>query len=209
MSTLKLIALAFLAGLAAHAAHAADAPDPTVARVDKFHDALLTTMKQGEALGTAGRFKKLEPEVDVAFDLAAMTKFTVGPAWAKMTEDEHKSLIAAFRRMTIANYAHNFDVFKGQKFATDPKVEVRGLDRLVKSQVIPEAEKPVNLTYRMREVGGTWKIIDVIYEFVSQLATRRSEFASTVASGGAPALVKKLDELSDKLMAGKGRSASQ
>ena len=72
-----------------------------------------------------------------------------------------------------------------------------------------DGEKPVNLIYRLREVGGTWKIIDVIYEFVSQLATRRSEFASTVAAGGAPALVKKLDELSDKLMAGKGRSASQ
>jgi phospholipid transport system substrate-binding protein len=209
MSTLKLIALAFLASLAVHAAHAADTPDPVVARVDKFHDALLATMKQGEALGTVGRFKKLEPEVDAAFDLAAMTKFTVGPPWTKMTEDEHKALIAAFRRMTIANYAHNFDVFKGQKFATDPKVEARGPDRLVKSQVIPEGEKPVNLTYRLRDVGGSWKIIDVIYEFVSQLATRRSEFASTVAAGGAPALVKKLDALSDKLMAGKGRSASQ
>jgi hypothetical protein len=38
---------------------------------------------------------------------------------------------------------------------------------------------------------------------VSQLATRRSDFAATVATGGAPALIKKLDEISDKLMAGK------
>jgi len=209
MGTLKLIALAFLASFV-YAAHAADdVPDPALAPVDKFHNALLATMKQGEALGTAGRFKKLEADIDATFDFAAMTKFTVGPAWAKMTEDEHKSLIAAFRRMTIASYAHNFDAFKGQKFVTDPKVQVRGPDHLVKSQVVPEGEKPVNLTYRMRKVGEAWKVIDVIYEFVSQLATRRSEFASTVQSGGAPALVKKLDELSDKLMASKGRSASQ
>ena len=85
------------------------------------------------------------------------------------------------------------------------RADVRGPDRLVKSQVIPENEKPVNLTYRLRKSGEDWKIIDVIYEFVSQLATRRSDFASTVASGGAPALVEKLDEISDKLMAGKGR----
>lgn len=180
-----------------------------VARVEAFHEALLATMKQGESLGTAGRYNKLEPEVDVAFDLAAMTKFTVGPAWSKMTPDEHRVLITAFRRMTIASYAHNFDVYKGQKFVTDPKVEVRGPDHLVRAQVIPKGEKPVNLTYRMRQVGQEWKVIDVIYEFVSQLATRRSDFAATVASGGAPALVKKLDEISDKLMKSKGRSAAR
>jgi phospholipid transport system substrate-binding protein len=204
---LRLIAFSFC--LLAFAAHAADAPDPAVARIDKFHEALLAAMKQGETLGSAGRFKKLEPEVDAAFDLATMTKFTVGPSWTKMTDDERKAVIAAFRRMTVASYAHNFDVYKGQKFVTDPKVEARDPDRLVKAQVVPEGEKPVNLTYRMRQVGQEWKVIDVIYEFVSQLATRRSDFAATVTSGGAPALVKKLDEISDKLMKSKGRSAAR
>jgi phospholipid transport system substrate-binding protein len=176
--------------------------DPAVARIDKFHDALLAVMKDGPKLGIEGRYKKLEADVDSLFDLATMTKFTVGPPWAKMSPQEQASLVAAFRRMTIASYARNFSAFKGQKFQTDPKAEDRAPDRLVKSQVIPQGEKPVNLVYRMRESGGSWRVIDVIYEFVSQLATRRSDFASTVASGGAPALVKKLDEISDKLMKG-------
>lgn len=199
------IALALLALMVA--LPAAAETDPAVARIEKFHDTLITAMKQGETLGTAGRFKKIEGEIDKTFDFAVMTKFTVGPPWIKMSADEHKALTTAFRRMTIASYAHNFDVFKGQKFVTEPKAEDRAPDRLVKAQVLPEGEKPVNLTYRMRQAGGEWKVIDVIYEFVSQLATRRSEFASTVAAGGAPALVKKLDDLSDKLMASKGRSA--
>lgn len=176
--------------------------DPAVARIEKFHDALLAAMKDGPKLGVQGRFKKLEGDVDALFDMATMTKFTVGPAWTKMTADEQKALIAAFRRMTIASYARNFNAFKGQKFVTDPKAEDRAPDRLVKAQVIPQGEKPVNLVYRMRDSGGSWRVIDVIFEFVSQLATRRSDFASTVATGGAPALVKKLDEISDKLMEG-------
>lgn len=184
------------------AASVAAADDPAVARIAKFHDALLAVMKDGPKLGVEGRYKKLESDVDTLFDLASMTKFTVGPAWAKMTADEQKALVAAFRRMTIASYARNFNAFKGQKFVTDPKAEDRAPDRLVKAQVIPDGEKPVNLVYRMRETGGSWRVIDVIFEFVSQLATRRSDFASTVASGGAPALVKKLDEISDKLMKG-------
>lgn len=176
--------------------------DPAVARIEKFHDALLAAMKDGPKLGVQGRFKKLEGDVDALFDMATMTKFTVGPAWTKMTAEEQKALIAAFRRMTIASYARNFNAFKGQKFVTDPKAEDRAPDRLVKAQVIPQGEKPVNLVYRMRDSGGSWRVIDVIFEFVSQLATRRSDFASTVATGGAPALVKKLDEISDKLMEG-------
>ena len=183
-------------------AGASAAADPAVARIDKFHEALLGIMKDGPKLGVEGRYKKIEADVDALFDLATMTKFTVGPAWAKMSAQEQASLIAAFRRMTIASYARNFNEFKGQKFVTDPKAEDRVPDRLVKSQVIPAGEKPVNLVYRMRESGGSWRVIDVIYEFVSQLATRRADFASTVASGGAPALVKKLDEISDKLMKG-------
>ena len=193
--------VAFLVGLFAAAAAMADA-DPAVARIEKFHDTLIAVMKDGPKLGAEGRYKRLEGDVDALFDLAAMTKFTVGPPWARMTADEQKSLIAAFRRMTISSYARNFNSFNGQKFVTDPKADDRAPDRLVKSQVIPVGEKPVNLIYRMRESGGSWRVIDVIFEFVSQLATRRSDFASTVATGGAPALVKKLNEISDKQMKG-------
>jgi phospholipid transport system substrate-binding protein len=184
-------------------AAAASQPEPTIRQIESFHATLLDVMKKGAELGIEGRYKKLAPQIDAVFDLPAMTRFTVGPAWATMAEADHKSLIAAFRRMTVASYAYNFDSFKGQKFVVDPKVEVRNAERLVKSQVLPEGEKPVNLTYRMRESEGTWRIIDVIYEYVSQVATRRSDFSATVADGGAAALVKKLDEISDKLMRGK------
>ncbi|MBI1209852.1 MAG: hopanoid biosynthesis protein HpnM [Alphaproteobacteria bacterium] len=198
MRSLSFLLLA--SALSVARAFAADAPGPAVQQIKKFHAALIEVMKKGDELGIAGRYKKLEAPIDEAFDLASMTRFAVGPAWSKMTDDEHASLITAFRRMTLASYAHNFKSFKGQKFVTEPTAEVRNTERLVKSQVVPVGEKPVNLTYRMRESGGTWKVVDVIYEFVSQVATRRSDFASTVADGGAPALVKKLDEISDKLM---------
>lgn len=179
------------------------AADNNTALVDKFHGALVETMKQGKALGIEGRYRKLEPEIASAFDLEAMTRFTVGPKWPAMSDDEHKALVTAFRRMTVASYARNFDEFKDQQFITDPVVEVRGPDRLVKSQIIPKGQKAVNLVYRMRETGGAVRIIDVIYEYVSQLATKRADFASTVNGGGAVALVKKLNEISDKLMKGK------
>jgi phospholipid transport system substrate-binding protein len=200
MSLLRtlLVALVVMPMLATLSAQAGG--DPNLQVIERFHAALLDTLKQGKALGIQGRYKKLEPEVDAAFDLKAMTQFTVGPKWAGMSEADRASVVAAFRRMTIASYASNFKEFKDQQFMLDQKVEVRGVDRIVKSQIIPKGEKPVNLRYRLREAGGAARIIDVIYESVSQIATRRSDFAATVNDGGAPALVKKLDEISDRLM---------
>ncbi len=200
MSALRVL-VCVLCLLSVDSANAASS-DPNIAVVEKFHGALLDTMKQGQALGIEGRYKKLEPGVDAAFDLPAMTKFAVGPAWSAMSDDDHKSLIKAFRHMTVASYARNFDEFKGQLFTTDPQVEIRGADRLVKSQIIPQGQKPVNLVYRIRETASVPKFIDVIYEYVSQIATKRADFASTIKSGGAPALVKKLNEISSKLMTG-------
>jgi phospholipid transport system substrate-binding protein len=55
----------------------------------------------------------------------------------------------------------------------------------------------------MRESGGSWKVIDVFLEgYVSELAMRRSDFAATLAGGGAPALVARMDQLSNNLLNG-------
>jgi phospholipid transport system substrate-binding protein len=76
----------------------------------------------------------------------------------------------------------------------------RGIDKVVQTRLIPGHDQPVSLIYRMRESGGVWKIIDVYYGSISQLTTRRSDFAGPVASGGAQALITHLNSLSDDLM---------
>ncbi len=191
-------ALAALA-LAGPAARAAPA-DPAAARVEAFDQSLLETMKQGEALGAQGRYRKLAPVVEGAFDLPTMTRFAVGPAWATMPAADRQALVKAFTRLSIASYAHNFDRFGGERFEVDPKVQVRGPDRVVQSRLTPAHGAPVSLTYRLRQAGGGWKIIDVYYGAVSQLTTRRSDFAAPLASGGAKGLLAHLDALSDKLL---------
>ncbi|MBA3812337.1 MAG: ABC transporter substrate-binding protein [Caulobacteraceae bacterium] len=190
-----LAALAF----AAPAARAVPA-DPAAARVEAFDQSLLETMKQGEALGPKGRYRKLVPVVEGAFDLPTMTRFAVGPAWATMSAADRQALVTAFSRLSVASYAHNFDHFAGERFEVDPKVQVRGPDRVVQSRLTPAHGAPVSLTYRLRQAGGGWKIIDVYYGAVSQLTTRRSDFAAPLAGGGAKGLLAHLDALSDKLL---------
>jgi phospholipid transport system substrate-binding protein len=178
----------------------ADAADPAVPAVQSFYATLLDCMKNAKALGVEGRYSKLKPSVEQSFELGTMIKYAVGPTWDTASADDRKALASAFARMTVAQYAGNFDGYDGEKFTVEPKADIRGNDHYVKTALVAK-DQTVAFTYRMRQFGGDWKIIDVLLEgSISQLAVYRSDFAATLKDGGPQALVKKLDHLADKAM---------
>ncbi len=204
MTSRALIFAALLSAAVAPAAIVqAQASDPGAATIEGLNSALLDTMKQAKALGVEGRYRKLEPAVQAAYDLPYMTRIAVGPKWTTLSPQEQASLTKAFTRLTVANYAKNFDGYDGEKFTIDAKIDTRGPDKLVRSHIIQPKDKPVDLIYRMHQaVDGRWKIMDVYYNgSVSELAARRSDFAASI-NVSAGALLKKIDALSDKLMRG-------
>jgi phospholipid transport system substrate-binding protein len=180
----------------------AQALDPAAAKIETFDAALIATMKLGKAAGAQGRDKQIAPAVDATFDLPTMTAFAVGPTWAMTSAEDKAALIAAFRKFTIASYAKNFSSYDGQKIAVDPMVQTRLPDKLVRT-TMSGGGSTVALAYRMRQAGGTWKVIDVLYNgAISQLTTQRSDFTATLANGGVKALVAKLNAQTDKLLKG-------
>lgn len=200
LNVLALTAALALVAFRVPAAVAADM-DPAARQIQNFYAALEDSMKHGRALGMRGRYQAMTPAVDTAFDIPTMIQFIVGANWSTMSDADHKSLIDAFRRMTIASYANNFEDFHGERFDVDANVQNRDSDRFVETTLTPSDGKPVPLIYRMRESNGSWKIIDVMLNgYVSELAMRRSDFASTIASGGAAALARKLNMLADNLL---------
>jgi phospholipid transport system substrate-binding protein len=194
------VAPIFAAAIVAAAAPAlAQASDPAAATVDTLDDALIATMKAGAAAGMKGREAKIGPAIDRAFDLPLMTRLAVGPSWNTIAPADQKALVAAFRRMTVAQYASNFDGYAGQSFVIAPKVETRGGDKLVRTTLKDPKGGDVAIAYRLRQSGGGWKIIDVFYKnSISQIATRRSDFASILQKGGAKALISHLNALAAK-----------
>ena len=200
---IKRITLALaLIFIAAPLAAAQAQTDPAVATVQGFYDTLLASMKGGKALGPQGRFDKLKPAVEQAFDFGTMIKYAVGSGWDSASPADQKALTAAFERMTAAQYAGNFSGFDGEKFVVDPAIVTRGTDRYVSSKLVTK-DQSVTFIYRVRQFGGSWKIIDVLLEGnISQLAVYRSDFAATVKAGGAQALVTKIDALADKALKG-------
>jgi phospholipid transport system substrate-binding protein len=174
----------------------AQSADPAAGTVQTLHSGLLSIMHAGTAAGQTGRARQIAPVVDRTFDVPQMTRLAVGPSWTGMAAADQSALVAAFRSLTIAQYAKNFDSFSGERFATAPEVETRGGDKLVRTTLVVPNGNPEALNYRLRQSGGQWKIIDVYYRnSISQLATRRADFSRVLASGGAKALVVHLNEL--------------
>ncbi len=198
-----LAAVVLLGGALAGSAVTAQTPDPAAQQVQTFYDALLDSMKHAKELGLQGRYNKLKPVIEQTFDLTDMASISIGPdKWATLSPADQQTLTVAFERLTVANYAKNFDGYDGEKFTVDPAVQARGTDRVVQTKLVAK-NQTVPFGYRMRQIGGTWKILDIYLNGnMSQLAIQRSEYGATFSAGGAAALTKKLNEKSEQLLGG-------
>ena len=187
------------ASLAVATAATAQAADPARATVQSLSDGLIAIMKGGKKLGFAGRASAIAPVVDKSFDLPLLTRLAVGPAWTNASAADRTALIAAMRKLTLNQYAGNFDSWSGQAFVIDNNVDTRGTDRLVKTVLTQPKGDSVKISYRLRMSSGSWRVIDVFYQnSISQLTTRRADFEGILAKGGPKALITHLNALADK-----------
>ncbi len=168
--------------------------DPAVQRIQSLDDGLI-----GAARAHDLRSPKVRQLLEQSFNLPVMAQFAVGAPWATLTASERTGVLDALARYTEARYAYEFREFDTQTIVIDPVVQTRGLDRLVRAEVRTPGEAPMKIGYRLREYGGSWRIIDVIYNGVSQLATQRADFATALRTGGAAALIRSLDQSTAKL----------
>jgi len=169
--------------------------------VHSLYDALLSTMKNGRTLGQSGRFTQLEPVIRRTFDIASMARLSVGPSWATLTEAQRQQVTESFGRYISAIYADRFDSYAGQKLQViGEQPAMAGI--MVRSQVIKANGEPVNVNYMMRRNGDSWLISDIYLDAaISEVATRRSEFAAILKSQGIDGLIAALNRKADILTA--------
>ena len=182
-------------------------PQPTFAAsasgsdtVQGLYDTLLSTMKNGRTLGQSGRFVQLEPVVRRTFDIATMARLSVGPSsWATMSESQRQQVIDGFGRYISAIYADRFDSYAGQKLqVTDEQTAAAGV--IVHSQIVKANGEPVTVDYLMHKNGDTWLISDVYLDgAISEVATRRSEFAAILRNEGIDGLIAALNRKANML----------
>jgi len=169
--------------------------------VRSLYDTLLTTMRNGPALGPRGRYAQIEPMIRRVFDIPFMTRLAVGPEWASLNETQRQQVSQAFQRYITAIYAERFDSYSGERLQVIGEQPSTG-GTIITSQIVKSNGEPVNINYLVRQNGGIWQIADVYLDgTISELATRRSEFAAILRAQGINGLIETLNAKANTLAA--------
>jgi phospholipid transport system substrate-binding protein len=166
-----------------------------VRTVEKLHAALLAVMKDAKKLGYQGRYERLAPVLKETYDTPFMAEKSVGRHWKEASPTDQAELVATFTRFMVSNYAGRFDGYSGQTFRIVSEEASAQGSVLVRTRLSDPPGEDVQLDYRLRETGGSWKIIDVYLNgTVSELALRRSEYVSLITRDGWQGLISALDD---------------
>jgi phospholipid transport system substrate-binding protein len=169
--------------------------------VRSLYSTLLSAMQNGPALGPQGRYAQIAPVVRRVFDIPLMTRIAVGPQWAQLGEAQRRQVTDAFARYIAAIYAERFDSYSGERLQVTGEQPSPG-GAIITSRIVKSNGDPVNVNYLMRENDGVWQIADVYLDgTISELATRRSEFADILSRSGIAGLIEALDRKAASLAA--------
>ncbi|HEX3537631.1 MAG TPA: ABC transporter substrate-binding protein [Stellaceae bacterium] len=175
---------------------AAAGPSDTIRQ---FYAELLDTMQHAAQLGPRGRYQKLEAVVFRSFDVPFMARLSIGSEWAGLNPDQKKRAARAYGRYVAAVYATRFDGYSGERLEVTGEQKVRR-GTIVNSRIVKSDGEPVAINYLVHDNLVGYQIRDVYLSgTISELATRRSEFATLLRSGGIDGLIAALNKKADDL----------
>jgi len=179
-------------------AWATDSPDSVVSG---FQEVLIEVMKVASESTVRERFDQLAPAVDAAFHMRLMTQIAIGSYWKKTGDKDRKTIIDAFRGMSISTLATLFDGYNGEVFEHQMNTPGPSETILVKTELIKSDKSRIEIAYVTKKFGREWRIIDVVVAGgISELMVRRSEYRTVLKKEGIKGLIGLLNGKSKQLM---------
>ena len=130
------------------------------------------------------------------FDFEEMAKRSLGSHWRRLGPQQQKEFVTAFTELLETTYADKIDLYEGQQ------VEYVGetIDKNyaeVNTRVIGKGGESYSVDYRLHQVGGKWRIYDVIAENISLVNNYRSQFNRVVVNSSVEELIKRIKQKSN------------
>ena len=167
--------------------------------IRQFYVELQNVMQHAASLGARGRYQKLEPIVLRLFDVPYMARLSIGPSWAKLMTDQKRRMAQAYGRYITALYTTRFDGYSGERFEVLGEQQIKHAT-MIKTRIVKSNGEPVSINFVMHDNDIAWQARDVYLDSaISEVATRRSEFASLLRTSGVDALIASLNKKADDL----------
>jgi len=119
------------------------------------------------------------------FAVKTIGRWVLGRNWNQATEAEQKEYLSLFEDLIVSTYVDRFMAYSGETLTVVKTMPATDQDLLVDTEITnPKGGKPIEVSWRVREMDGLFKIVDVIVASVSMGQTQRAEFASVIRRNG-------------------------
>jgi phospholipid transport system substrate-binding protein len=115
-----------------------------------------------------------------AVDIDGVGRFILGRWWRQASPQEQQDYLKLFEETLIRNLSARFGEYQGVRFSLGRSQQRTEDDVLVNTIIERPNSAPFALDWRVGEVGGQPKVVDVIAEGTSLRLTQRSEYSSVI-----------------------------
>jgi phospholipid transport system substrate-binding protein len=115
-----------------------------------------------------------------AVDVEGVGRFILGRWWRQASPAEQQEYMRLFEETLIRNLSARFGEYQGVRFSLGRTQQRTEDDVLVNTIIERPNQAPFSLDWRVGEVGGQPRVVDVIAEGTSLRLTQRSEYSSVI-----------------------------
>lgn len=192
-----IVAVGLVTGATPPIVQGAEAGEATRSVVRATADDVIAVLKDA-SLSSDQKRDKITAVVERRFDFMTLSRLVMARNWGKLSKEQQEQFVVEFKRHLSITYGKNVENYRDEKVViTGDRAEARG-DWTVKSTIERPTAEDVKVDYRLRQIGGEWKMIDMIVEGVSLVANFRAQFQDIIAKNGPARVIELLREKNDK-----------
>jgi len=133
---------------------------------------------------------KLRAIILPRFDFAEMARRSLGADWSRL-QGREQEFVAAFIQFAEASYTNALGAYRGEKMNYGRETIDNDM-ATVYTEVVGSGGDVTPIVYKMRLVGGDWKVYDVVIDDVSIVGNFHSQFARILKNDSLDGLMAKM-----------------
>lgn len=183
MSQMLISRRVFIAGVAGFGSFPAHAQQIDITRATAFVDRAgqdLVNAINDPRLNQTQRRDKVANILRNAIDIEGTGRFILGRYVRQASPGELQDYLKLFDEIIIRNLSARFGEYRGVKFSLGRSQQRTEEDALVSTLVERPNTPSFTLDWRVAEINGQPKVVDVIAEGTSLRLTTRSEYAAVI-----------------------------
>lgn len=192
---------------------------PNLARAAADPSSFVETLTYGafealrdDKISEAERFAKFRALLSKGVDLPRVGRFVLGAHWRRADAAQQAEYQSLFSDYVIAAYAGRLKDYTNAKISIKNTISAGKDEYIVSTLVVhPDNPEPVHVDWRLRDIEGELRVLDMTIEGISMALTQRSEFASIIQKNGGDinVLLARLRSVSGAVAAGKQVTITQ